>query len=73
MASEGISYDKAELRSIIKAFKAMDDEAIDVAKEESSALATFVQKNIFEAAGVGALGAKDWIHYFASARKDWNL
>ena len=51
MASEGISYDKAELRSIIKAFKAMDDEAIDAAKEESSALATFVQKNIFEAAG----------------------
>ena len=51
MASEGISYDKAELRSIIKAFKAMDDEAIDAAKEQSSALATFVQKNIFEAAG----------------------
>jgi hypothetical protein len=32
MASEGISYDKAELRAIIKAFKAMDDEAIDAAK-----------------------------------------
>lgn len=51
MESEVIAYDKAELRGIIKAFKAMDDEAIDAAKEESSALATFVQKNIFEAAG----------------------
>ena len=50
MASEGISYDKAELRSIIKAFKAMDDEAIDAAKEESSALATFVQRNVNDAA-----------------------
>jgi hypothetical protein len=51
MASEGISYDKAELRSIIKAFKVMDDEAVDAAKQESSALATYVQRNIFEAAG----------------------
>jgi hypothetical protein len=51
MQSEVIAYDKAELRGIIKAFKAMDDEAIDAAKGESSALATFVQKNIFEAAG----------------------
>ena len=51
MESEVIAYDKAELRSIVKAFKAMDDEAIDAAKQESSALATFVQRNIFEAAG----------------------
>jgi hypothetical protein len=51
MESEVIAYDKAELRAILKSFKAMDDEAIDAAKEESSALATFVQKNIFEAAG----------------------
>jgi hypothetical protein len=51
MESEVIAYDKAELRAILKSFKAMDDEAIDAAKQESSALATFVQKNIFEAAG----------------------
>ena len=51
MESEVIAYDKAELRAILKSFKAMDDQAIDAAKEESSALATFVQKNIFEAAG----------------------
>ena len=51
MESEVIAYDKAELRAIVKAFKVMDDEAIDAAKQESSALATFVQRNIFEAAG----------------------
>ena len=46
MADEKISYDRAELRSIIKAFKAMDDEAIDAAKTESSALATFAAGEI---------------------------
>jgi len=51
MESEVIAYDKQELRSIVKAFKAMDDTAIDAAKQESSALANFVQKNIYEAAG----------------------
>ena len=50
MESEVIAYDKAELRAIIKAFKVMDDEAIEAAKEESSALATFVQKNVNETA-----------------------
>jgi hypothetical protein len=50
MESEVIAYDKAELRAIMKAFKVMDDEAIDSAKEESSALATFVQKNVNDAA-----------------------
>ena len=42
MASEAISYDKAELRAITRSFKAMDDEAISQAKEKSSALAEFV-------------------------------
>jgi len=51
MESEVIAYDKAELRAIIKVFKVMDDAAIDAAKDESSALATYVQKNIYEAAG----------------------
>ena len=59
MESEGISYDKAELRSILKAFKAMDDEAIDAAKEESSALASYVQKNVTDAAGTrGAVASR---------------
>ena len=46
MANEPISYDRAELRSIIKAFKAMDDEAIDQAKRSSNALATFAADKI---------------------------
>ena len=49
MASEGISYDKAELLAIKKAFKVMDDEAIKAAQEESSGLATFVQRNVNDA------------------------
>ena len=51
MASEAIAYDKSDLRGVLKAFKAMDEEATAQAKQESSALATFVQRNIFEAAG----------------------
>ena len=41
-----ISYDKRELRSIITAFKAMDDEAVSQAKQESSALATYAANEI---------------------------
>lgn len=51
MADEAVAYDKQELRSIINAFKAMDDSAVAAAKEESGALATYIQRNIFEAAG----------------------
>jgi hypothetical protein len=46
MADEPISYDKRQLRSIITAFKAMDDEAVDAAKRESSALARFAANEI---------------------------
>jgi hypothetical protein len=35
MASETITYDKADLRAITRAFKAMDDEAAKQAKEKS--------------------------------------
>ena len=41
-----ISYDKRELRSIITAFKAMDDEAVDAAKRESGALAQYAANQI---------------------------
>ena len=51
MADEAIAYNKSDLRGVTRAFKAMSDEAILQAKEDSSALATFVQRNIFEAAG----------------------
>jgi hypothetical protein len=50
MASDAITYDKAELRSITRAFKAMDDEAISQAKQTSSALADFVRGKIVSAA-----------------------
>jgi hypothetical protein len=46
MATDAITYDKAELRSIIRAFKAMDDEAIAQAKQASSELAEYVRKQI---------------------------
>lgn len=46
MASEPISYDRRELRSIMAAFKAMDDESIDAAKRESNALAQFAADRI---------------------------
>ena len=41
-----IAYDKADLRRITSAFKAMDVEATDAAKRESSALAEFAQGKI---------------------------
>ena len=50
MASEAISYDKAELRAITRSFKAMDDEALDQAKQKSSALAEFVSDKVKAAA-----------------------
>jgi hypothetical protein len=50
MQNETISYDKAELRSIVKAFKAMDDEATDQAKKVSSNLADFVSDKVKSAA-----------------------
>lgn len=50
MASEAISYDKAELRAITRSFKAMDDEAIQQAKEKSGALADYVSGKVKAAA-----------------------
>jgi len=41
-----ITYDKRELRSIISAFKAMDDASIEAAKRESSALAEYAANEI---------------------------
>lgn len=46
MASEAITYDKNELRGIIKAFKAMDESAVEAAKKESSALAEYASEQI---------------------------
>jgi hypothetical protein len=51
MASDAIAYDKAELRAIVRSFKAMDDEATNQAKEITSELATWVRGKIVVAAG----------------------
>lgn len=50
MASEAIAYNKAELRGIIQAFKAMDEQAVSEAKRESNALAEFLAQKIREKA-----------------------
>jgi hypothetical protein len=51
MPSEAITYDKADLRAITRAFKAMDDEAATQAKEKSGALVEFLRGKIISAAG----------------------
>jgi len=51
MAAEQVSYDKNELRAVIRAFKVMDDESIQAAKTQSGALATYLQRKIIDAAG----------------------
>jgi hypothetical protein len=51
MATDAIAYDKADLRKIIGAFKAMDDEAVAQAKGVSNALADYLQGKIKSKAG----------------------
>jgi hypothetical protein len=50
MASDAVTYDRKELRSVIQAFKAMSEEAVQQAKKESSALAEFAADKIKAAA-----------------------
>lgn len=50
MATETITYDKADLRGIIKAFKAMDEQSVAEAKGVSNGLATYLQSKIISAA-----------------------
>jgi hypothetical protein len=46
VVDEPISYDRRELRAIINAFKAMDDEAVAAAKRESGALAQYAANEV---------------------------
>ena len=46
MADDAVAFNKAELRSIIYAFKGMDDEAVTKAKLVSNGLATYLQGKI---------------------------
>jgi hypothetical protein len=50
MAEETIAFNKQELRSILSAFKAMDEEAVKEAKSVSNGLATYLQSKIISAA-----------------------
>jgi hypothetical protein len=50
MASEAIAYNRKELRDLIKAFKAMSDQAVEEAKRESNALAQYAADKIKVAA-----------------------
>lgn len=50
MATDAISYDRRELRSVITAFKAMSDQAVQEAKNQSSALAQYAGDKIKETA-----------------------
>jgi len=49
MPNEAITYDKAQLRGIIKAFGAMDDQAIAESKKQSGALVEYLQRKIIGA------------------------
>jgi len=61
MAEESIAYDKSDLSSIYKAFKAMDEQAVAEAKKESNALATYLQGKIVAAASNTSNSADDRI------------
>jgi len=49
MAQDAISYDKKELTAIKRAFKAMDEQALEEAKKKSNALADFLRGKIITA------------------------
>jgi hypothetical protein len=51
MAIDPISYNKSDLRGITRAFKAMDERAVEQAKGVSNGLATYVQSKIIATAG----------------------
>jgi len=51
MASETVAYNKSDMRNILKAFKAMDEQATDEARTQSAALAYFASEEIKAAAG----------------------
>jgi hypothetical protein len=59
MASDSITYDKTELRAIVRSFKAMDDEALAQAKENSAELATWVRSKIIDAASTKTRNRQD--------------
>ena len=57
MTQEGITYDKAELRSILRSFKGMDEEAVTQARKVSGELAQDVGQRVSRASQSIGLGA----------------
>ena len=49
MANDSVTYDKAQLRGIMKAFGAMTDEAVIQAKKQSGALVSYLRGKIIDA------------------------
>ena len=58
MSKEAISYDKAELRAIVRAFKAMDEQATQEAQQVGTKLAGMALEAIRSAASSFGLGAQ---------------
>ena len=58
MASETIAYNRSDLRDILKAFKAMDDQATEEARTQSAALATYASQEIKQTAATRTKSGK---------------
>ena len=58
MASETIAYNRSDLRDILKAFKAMDDQATEEARKQSAALATYASEEIKQTAATRTKSGK---------------
>lgn len=50
MAEESLAFDKQQLSAVMRAFKSMDEKSIALAKEQSGALASYLQRKIQETA-----------------------
>ena len=68
MATDAISYDKAELRAITRSFKAMDEEATNQAKVISSELADYVRSSVIDAAATSATNQTAKVRIATGAR-----
>ena len=74
MATEAISYDKRELRNLVRAFKAMDEQAVNEAKAVSNKIAEYVSDQIKAAArtrtksGVAAQRIADGVRVSKSSK-----
>ncbi len=68
MDNVNLTYDKGELRGILKAFKAMNDEAVDEAKKVSAELAEYLKQKIIAAARLHPTSPKAALRIAEGAR-----